>query len=82
MEVTMFALVFAAHGIVGEIDSAVSVFKTHDDAFMAMEWSLDSHIQEFHADDDEFDERYDAFIDEWHASCDEAEWHIYEAEVK
>lgn len=78
----MFVLVEAGHGIVGEDDSCARIFETHDEAHAAMEWSLDSYIQENHEDDDEFDALYDASIDEWHANCDEAEWHIYEAEVE
>lgn len=78
----MFVLVAASHGIVGEDDSAARIFKTHDEAHAAMEWSLDSYIQETHADDADFNAAYDAFIDIWHANCGEAEWHIYEAEVE
>ena len=78
----MFALVFAAHGIVGETDSDVSLFKTHDEAAAAMEWHLDSYIQENHADDDDFDAYNDAYIGEDHANCDDAEWHIYETDFE
>lgn len=78
----MFVLVVAGHGVVGEDDSCARIFKTHDEAHAAMEWDLDSYIQDTHADDADFDAAHDAFIDRWHATCDESEWHIYEAEVE
>ena len=75
----MYALVFAAHGIVGEDDSYVRLFDDHDDAHAAMYWSMENYIIENHADDKGFD---DYGISEDHAWCESdgngPEWHIYE----